>query len=63
MRKRCARCGCYLDPGEWCDCEEQDQACIDTPRRPVAKKKTPPPPREYNSEAYIRQRWLEFDLR
>lgn len=59
--KTCAHCGAHYDPGEHHECDEQD--CIDTPRRPVAKKKTPPPPREYNTEAYIRQRWLEFDLR
>jgi hypothetical protein len=60
MRKRCNRCGCFLDPGEWCDCDEQE--CIDTPRRPVAKKPTIPP-REWNSQAYIQQKWLEFDMR
>lgn len=60
MRKRCKNCGCFLDPGEWCDCEEQE--CIDTPHRPVAKKPTIPP-REWNSQAYIQQKWLEFDLR
>lgn len=60
MRKRCKNCGCYLDPGEHCDCDEQE--CIDTPRRQVAKKATIPP-REWNSQAYIQQKWLEFDLR
>lgn len=59
--KTCAHCGAHYDPGEHHECDEQD--CIDTPRRPVAKKKTPPPPREYNTEAYIRQRWRGFDLR
>lgn len=59
--KTCAHCSAHYDPGEHHECDEQE--CIDTPRRPVAKKKTPPPPREYNSEAYIRQRWREFDLR
>ena len=23
-RRRCAQCGAYLDPGEWCDCDEQE---------------------------------------
>ena len=62
MRKRCERCGCYLDPGEWCDCDEYDQPEQEMARRPVARKQTIPP-REYNSEAYLRKRWLEFDLR
>ena len=57
----CPHCKASLDFGERCDCDEQE--CIDTPRRQAPKKKTPPPPREYNSEAYIRQRWLEFDMR
>lgn len=59
--KRCKKCGCYLDPAEHCDCEEQDQT-IDTPRRQVAPKKTIYP-REWNSQEYIQQRWLEFDMR
>lgn len=59
--KRCKKCGCRLDPGEWCDCEDQEP-CIDTPRRQVTKKRTVYP-REYNTEAYIRQRWQEFELR
>ena len=59
--KTCAHCGAHYDPGEHHECEEQE--CIDTPRRPMAKKKTPPPSREYKTEAYIRQRWREFDLR
>ena len=62
MRKRCERCGCYLDPGEWCDCYEHDQPEQEMARRPVAQKKTMLP-REYNPESYLRKRWLEFDLR
>lgn len=61
MRKRCNRCGCYLDPGEWCDCDNHETT-IDTPRRPQAYKPTTWP-REWNSETYIRQKWLEFDMR
>lgn len=61
MRKRCKRCGCYLDPNEWCDCED-DAPEVDQPRRPVAFKPTVRP-REWNSEAYIRKRWEEFDMR
>ena len=60
MEYRCERCGCYLDPGERCDCEEQE--CIDTPRRQVACKPTIYP-REWNSQKYIQQKWLEFDMR
>lgn len=60
MRKRCNRCGCYLDPGEWCDCEEQE--CIDTPRRPASRKPTIYP-REYNPQSYIDRMWREFDFR
>lgn len=62
MRKRCARCGCYLDPGEWCDCDDHPEPEQEMARRPVAAKPTVSP-REWNSEAYIRQKWLEFDLR
>lgn len=60
MEYRCERCGCYLDPGERCECEEQE--CIDTPRRQVACKPTIYP-REWNSQKYIQQKWLEFDMR
>lgn len=56
----CPHCRAHLDLGEHCDCDEQE--CIDTPRRQVAKKPTIPP-REWNSQEYIQQKWLEFDLR
>ena len=56
----CPHCRAHLDPGKHCDCDEQE--CIDTPRRQVAKKPTILP-REWNSQAYIQQKWLEFDLR
>lgn len=61
MRKRCKRCGCFLDPGEWCDCEEQEQPEEEMARRPV--KKSTPYPREWNSEEYLERRWREWDLR
>lgn len=60
MRKRCKLCGCYLDPGEHCDCDEQE--CIDAPHRPTAKKPTIYP-REYNPQSYIDRMWREFDMR
>lgn len=56
----CPHCRAHLNPGEHCDCDEQE--CIDTPRRQVAKKPTIPP-REWNSQEYIQQKWLEFDMR
>ena len=62
MTKRCKICGCCLDPNEWCDCEDHPQPEVEMARRPVAKKSTVYP-REYNTEQYIRQRWLEFDMR
>lgn len=62
MRKRCNRCGCYLDPGEWCDCDDHPEPEQEMARRPVAKKRTVYP-REYISEAYIQQKWLDFDMR
>ena len=62
MRKRCNRCGCYLDHGEWCDCDDHPEPEQEMARMPVAKRRTVYP-REYNSEAYIRQKWLEFDMR
>lgn len=61
MRKRCKICGCYLDPGEWCNCEEEAPQ-VDQPRRQVTYKPTITP-REYDSPEYIRQKWLEFDMR
>lgn len=27
--KRCKICGCYLDPGEWCDCQEDENQDVD----------------------------------
>lgn len=62
MHKTCKICGCSLDPGEWCDCEEQDTPDVEQPRRPVAKKRTVYP-REWNSQEYIERRWREWDLR
>lgn len=62
MRKSCKRCGCYLDPGEWCDCDEHPAPEQEMARRPIAHKNTVSP-REYNSDEYIRRRWLEFDMR
>ena len=59
MRYRCERCGCSLDPGEHCECEQE---CIDMPRRQVKYSPTTYP-REWNSQEYIRQKWLEFDMR
>lgn len=61
MRKQCKSCGCYLDPGEWCDCEEKAPE-VDQPHG-LLPKRTAPPPREWNSQAYIQQKWLEFDMR
>lgn len=58
--KICPHCQAHLDPGEHCDCDEQE--CIDTPRRQAAKKATIYP-REWNSQQYIQQKWLEFDMR
>ena len=62
MRKRCNRCGCYLDPGEWCDCEDHPDPEQEMARRPVARKPTVYP-REYNPQSYIDRMWREFDMR
>lgn len=45
MRKRCKICGCYLDPGEWCRCDEEghEEPEREEARRPIAKR-TPPLP-------------------
>ena len=59
MRKRCKICGCYLDPGEWCRCDEEEQPEQDMAKRPVARKPTVYP-REYNSAEYINARWQAF---
>lgn len=58
----CTHCGAHLDPGEHCECDGHEQPEIDMVKRPVRRKRTTPP-REYNTESYIRQRWLEYDMR
>lgn len=60
--KRCKICGCYLDPGEWCDCDKHDQPEQDMARRPVVKRPTVYP-REYVPESYTRARWEGRELR
>lgn len=62
MRKRCKNCGCFLDPGEWCDCEDHPEPEQEMARRPVVRKPTVYP-REYNPQSYIDRMWLEFDMR
>lgn len=62
MRKRCEKCGCSLDPGEWCDCEDHPEPEQEMARRPVARKPTIYP-REYNPQSYIDRMWREFDMR
>ena len=62
MRKRCKLCGCYLDPGEWCNCEDHPEPEQEMARRPVARKPTIYP-REYNPQSYIDRMWREFDMR
>lgn len=62
MRKRCNRCGCFLDPGEWCDCDDHPEPEQEMARRPVARKPTVYP-REYNPQSYIDRMWREFDMR
>lgn len=57
----CSLCGAHLDPGEWCDCDGHEQPEIEEARRPVKHRTVYP--REWNSENYIQQRWLEFDMR
>lgn len=58
MEYRCERCGCYLDPGERCDCED----CIDQPRRQTVKCKTIYP-REWVPESYIKTKYQNSDKR
>lgn len=41
MRKRCKLCGAYLDPGEWCDCEDNTAQEMERPRLVKARKRTP----------------------
>ena len=63
MRKRCKLCDCWLDPGEWCECDEQELAQPEMEaRRPVSKRRTVYA-REYDSQEYIEQRWREWELR
>ena len=37
--KRCRFCGAYLDPGEWCRCDEHDQPEAEESRRPLARRR------------------------
>lgn len=60
--RTCTHCGAHYDPGEHHECDDHPAPEQEMARRPVAKKRTVYP-REYNSEAYIRQKWLEFDMR
>ena len=60
--RTCIHCGAHYDPGEHHDCDDHQEPEQEMARRPVAKRRTVYP-REYNSEAYIRQKWLEFDMR
>ena len=62
MRKRCKNCGCFLDPGEWWDCDDHPEPEQEMARRPVARKPTVYP-REYNPQSYIDRMWREFDMR
>ena len=64
MRKRCPYCRqwFYGDANEYHECDEHPDPERDMVKRPVAYKPTIVP-REYNTEAYIRQRWQEFDMR
>ena len=62
MRKRCKNCGCFLDPGEWCDCDDHPEPEQEMARRPVVRKPTVYP-REYNPQSYIDRMWREFDMR
>lgn len=59
--RTCACCGAHLDPGEHCDCDEHEQPEVEEARLPRRTRTIYP--REWNSEAYLRQRWLEFDMR
>ena len=59
--KKCKICGAYLDQDEWCECEEKTSE-VDQPHG-LLPKRTAPLPREWNSQAYIQQKWLEFDMR
>ena len=58
MEYRCKRCGCYLDPGERCECDD----CIDQPRRQKAWKPTVYP-REWEPESYIKTKYQYSDMR
>lgn len=62
MYRTCPYCRTHLGPDEHCECDSHDQPEIDMVKRPVRKTRTVLP-REYNTEAYIRQKWLESDLR
>lgn len=35
---RCANCGCHLDPGERCDCEQQEQQRKDAAARAKTRR-------------------------
>lgn len=48
MWKRCKICGCYLDPGEWCECDRHEQPEREMVKRPSGRTRTVFP-REHDS--------------
>ena len=37
--KRCRICGSFLDPGEWCRCDEYEEPEVEESRRPLPPRK------------------------
>lgn len=60
MRKQCKICGCYLDPGEWCDCDEHEAPEQEMAKRPVSRRKWMPT--QMGEEQNVRRLWYEYDL-
>lgn len=55
MRKRCPICGTYLDPNEWCDCQQEHH------EDEAPKKPKPPEDREHDwQDEYVQHRWREW---
>lgn len=57
--KTCPICGAHLDPGEWCDCSQEE------PEREMAQPRTAKPQKRNREipawqDAYVARRWRSY---
>ena len=60
--KKCKICGCRLDPGEWCNCQDEEATEVDREEARIPVRGS------HNSYAqlqreYIERCWDEFYMR